>query len=68
MEQFKAIKGFERYTVSSYGRVLGVAGKELSQRKATNGYLRVNLRKGNIPYEKPTVKHIHRLVGRSFFA
>ncbi len=66
MEQLKAIKGFERYTVSSYGRVFGVAGKELSQRKATNGYLRVNLRKGDIPYEKPTVTHIHRLVAEAF--
>jgi hypothetical protein len=66
MEQFKEIKGFERYKVSSFGRVFGVSGEEISQRKATNGYLRVNLRKGDVPYEKPTVMAVHRLVAEAF--
>jgi hypothetical protein len=66
MEQFKEIKGFERYAISSHGRVFGVSGQEISQRKATNGYLRVNVRRGNVKYEKPTVVSVHRLVAEAF--
>ena len=67
MEKFKAISGYERYSVSNTGRVINnISGKELSQRRATNGYLRVNLRKGNIPYEKPHVASVHRLVADAF--
>jgi hypothetical protein len=66
MEQFKEIKGFERYTISSHGRVFGVSGQEISQRKSTNGYLRVNVRRGNVKYEKPTVVSVHRLVAEAF--
>ena len=63
MEVFKTIKGFERYSVSNQGRVINSeTGKVLSQRKASNGYLRVNLRKGNIKYEKPHGASVHRLV------
>lgn len=66
MEQFKKIKGFECYTISSYGRVFGVSGREINQRKANNGYLRVDLRKGDVAYEKPTVISVHRLVAEAF--
>lgn len=67
MEMFKTIKGFERYSVSNQGRVINSkTGKVLSQRKASNGYLRVNLRKGNIKYEKPHVTSVHRLVAEAF--
>lgn len=67
MEVFKTIKGFERYSVSNQGRVINSeTGKVLSQRKASNGYLRVNLRKGNIKYEKPHVASVHRLVAEAF--
>lgn len=67
MEIFKEIAGYERYSVSNYGRVINnTTNKELSQRKATNGYLRVNLRKGNIAYEKPHVASVHRLVADAF--
>lgn len=67
METFKTIKGFERYSVSNQGRVINSeTGKVLSQRKASNGYLRVNLRKGNIKYEKPHVASVHRLVAEAF--
>ncbi|HZK26331.1 MAG TPA: NUMOD4 motif-containing HNH endonuclease [Thermoclostridium sp.] len=66
MEQFKAIKGFERYKVSTLGRVLGVKGNELSQRKATNGYLRVSVRKGAKSHELPITMSTHRLVAEAF--
>lgn len=67
MEIYKKIKGFERYSVSNLGNVRSdISGKILSQRKASNGYLRVNLRTGKIAYEKPTVVHVHRLVAEAF--
>ena len=69
-EIFKKVtlKGFERYSVSNYGNVRNnISGNVLSKRKASNGYLRVNLRTGTVPYEKPTVVHVHRLVAESFF-
>lgn len=68
-EIWKDIPGYERYAVSNMGRVRSnISGKILSQRRAGNGYLRVNLRKGNIKYEKPTVMHVHRLVAESFLS
>lgn len=67
MEVYKPIKGFERYSVSNLGRVKNnVSGRVLSQRLATNGYLRVNLRTGKTAYEKPTVMSVHRLVANAF--
>lgn len=66
-EQWKNIPGFERYSVSNYGQVKNdLSGKMLSQRKSSNGYLRVNLRTGKISHEKPTVLHVHRLVAEAF--
>lgn len=68
-EIFKKVilKGFERYSVSNYGNVRNnISGNVLSKRKASNGYLRVNLRTGTVPYEKPTVVHVHRLVAEAF--
>ena len=67
MEKFVEIKGYERYSVSNYGRVINnQTGTTLSQRRASNGYLRVNLRKGNVKYEKPYVASVHRLVAEAF--
>ena len=67
MREFKEIKGFERYSVSSDGIVINnITGQILSQRKATNGYIRVNLRKGNVQYEKPKTQAVHRLVAEAF--
>lgn len=69
MEIYKKIKGFERYSVSNFGNVRNdISGKILSQRKASNGYLRVNLRTGMVAYEKPTVVHVHRLVAKTFLS
>lgn len=68
-EVFKQVtlNGFERYSVSNFGNVRNdKTGKQLSKRKASNGYFRVNLRTGSIPYEKPTVVHVHRLVADAF--
>lgn len=67
MKEFRTIKGFERYSVSKDGTVINnISGVVLSQREATNGYMRVNLRKGNEPYEKPKTRAIHRLVAEAF--
>lgn len=67
MKEFRTIKGFERYSVSKDGTVINnMSGVVLSQREATNGYMRVNLRKGDEPYEKPKTRAIHRLVAEAF--
>lgn len=61
------LKGYERYSVSNLGNVRNdISGKLLSKRKASNGYLRVNLRTGTQKYEKPAVVHVHRLVADAF--
>ena len=62
----KQIKDFERYYISDDGKVFNKNGREISQRKATNGYMRVNLRKGNQKYEKPTTVSVHRLVAEYY--
>lgn len=62
----KKIKGYERYYISDKGKVYNENGKEISQRKATNGYMRVNVRKGDIKYEKPKTFSVHRLVAEAF--
>lgn len=62
----KQIKDFERYYVSDEGKVFNSNGKEIGQRKASNGYLRVNLRKGDCKYEKPKTMSVHRLVAEAF--
>lgn len=62
----KEIKGYERYLVSDEGKIYNLNGYEIRQRKANNGYLRVNLRKGNIEYEKPKTLSVHRLVAEHF--
>lgn len=67
MKEFRIISGFERYSVSSDGTVINnISGVVLSQREATNGYMRVNLRKGNEPYERPKTRAVHRLVAEAF--
>ena len=64
---FKNIPGFERYAVNSEGVVINIqSGNALSQRKASNGYMRVNLRTGETKYEKPTTVAVHRLVAEAF--
>lgn len=66
-EKWKIIKEYDRYSVSNLGRIKNnKSGQIISARKARNGYLRVDLRKGNIKYEKPTVKSVHRLVAEAF--
>ena len=62
----KPIKDYERYFISDDGKVFNSNGKEISQRKATNGYMRVNLRKGDQKYEKPKTMSVHRLVAEHF--
>lgn len=67
MREFREIRGFERYSVSNDGIVINnITGQILSQRKATNGYMRVNLRHGNVRYEKPKTRAVHRLVAEAF--
>lgn len=67
MEEFKVIKEFERYSVSNKGNVINnITGHKISSRKASNGYMRVNLRKGNCKYEKPKTASVHRLVAEAF--
>lgn len=62
----KPIKDYERYFISDDGKVFNSNGKEISQRKATNGYMRVNVRKGDQKYEKPKTMSVHRLVAEHF--
>lgn len=67
MKKFRVIKGFERYSVSNDGTVINnKTGAILSQRETTNGYMRVNLRRGDEPYEKPKTRFVHRLVAEAF--
>lgn len=69
MVEYRKIDGFERYSVGSDGTVINnQTGKVLSQRKTSAGYYRVNLRKGDRKYEKPTVRNVHRLVAMAFVA
>ena len=62
----KPITDYERYFISDDGKVFNSNGKEISQRKATNGYMRVNLRKGDQKYEKPKTMSVHRLVAEHY--
>ena len=67
MTRFKTIAGFERYAVSNEGTVINqLTGCVIRPRKATGGYLRVNLRTGKEKYEKPKSRTIHRLVAEAF--
>jgi len=65
-EELKKIKGYENYYISNYGKIYNKYLKEISQRKATNGYMRANVRKGNVVYEKPHTLTIHRAVAEAF--
>jgi hypothetical protein len=67
VREFREIRDFERYSVSNDGIIINnITGQILSQREATNGYMRVNLRQGNVRYEKPKTRAIHRLVAEAF--
>lgn len=69
-EIFKKVtlKGFERYSVSNYGNVRNnISGNVLSKRKASNGYLRVNLRTGTVPYENLQLFTFIDLLQKLFF-
>ena len=67
MENWKVIKEYPRYSVSDNGRVKNnISGKIISQRQATNGYMRVNVRTGIEKYEKPITLSVHRLVAEYF--
>lgn len=67
MEKWEVIKEYPRYSVSDNGRVKNnVSGQIISQRKSTNGYMRVNVRSGFEKYERPTTLSVHRLVAEYF--
>ena len=67
MENWKVIIEYPRYSVSDNGRVKNnISGKIISQRQATNGYMRVNVRTGAEKYEKPITLSVHRLVAEYF--
>lgn len=66
-EIFKVIPDYDRYSISNFGNVINnKTGRKISQRKATNGYSRFNVRKGNVKYEKPTTLHTHKVVCELF--
>ena len=67
MKDFRPIEGFERYSISKTGEVINaITGNLIRQRISSNGYMRVNLRSGDKPYELPTTKTVHRLVAEAF--
>lgn len=67
MENWKVIKEYPRYSVSDNGRVKNnISDRIISQRQASNGYMRVNVRTGSIKYEKPITLSVHRLVAEYF--
>ena len=67
MENWKVIREYPRYSISDKGRVKNnVSGNIISQRQATNGYMRVNVRTGKTKYEKPITLAVHRLVAEHF--
>lgn len=66
-EEYRVIKEFPRYSISNFGNVKNnKTGHIISQRKAANGYMRVNLRYGDRKYEKPKTRSTHRLVAEHF--
>ena len=67
MEQYKVIPEYPRYSISNKGNVINnKTGRAISQRMTTNGYMRFNVRKGDVPYEKPRVLMTHRVVADLF--
>lgn len=62
MTEWKIIRGFENYQVSSDGEVKNSEGKILKPFKAGSGYLQVHLFKD----EKRHKKYVHRLVPEAF--
>ena len=67
LENFKIIAEFPRYVIGDKGTVKNVkTGNVINPRKASNGYLRVGLRLGNVKYEKPKTRSVHRLVAEAF--
>lgn len=64
LEKFKKIKGFERYSVSTWGRVYdNKRGRFLVPEVHDKGYLRVDLRDKN---GKRIHMKVHRLVAKAF--
>lgn len=61
-EQWKAIKGFKEYQISTDGRVKARSGKILTPNDNGFGYLHIHLMKDG----KPHAKKIHRLVAEAF--
>lgn len=61
-EQWKAIKGFEEYQISTSGQVKARSGKILAPNNNGFGYLHVHLMKDGAIH----VKKIHRLVAEAF--
>ncbi|MGB7594430.1 MAG: NUMOD4 domain-containing protein [Erysipelotrichaceae bacterium] len=67
MERFTNIPGFERYSVGDQGTIINkTTGCTIKPRSASNGYLRVGLRKGDRKNEKPTTLSVHRLVAENY--
>ena len=65
MENWKPIKGYDKYFISDLGRIKSLKRKEPRYLKAAdngNGYLNVNLRKNG----KKKHFYIHRLVAMHF--
>lgn len=66
-EIYKVIPEYPRYSISNYGNVINnTTGHSISQRKTTNGYMRFNVRKGNVKYETPKSLMTHRVVAELF--
>lgn len=64
MEEWKSIKDFDRYLISSNGRVKSLITNKILKQifDKSTGYLNVKLRRNNKYY----TKHVHRLVVENF--
>lgn len=66
-EIFKVIPDYPNYSISNYGNVINnKTNNKISQRLASNGYKRFNVRKGDVKYEKPKTLYTHRIVCELF--
>ena len=61
-EIWKEIDSFERYKISSYGRVMNANNYIMIPEKKKGGYRRVALRANNKTYRR----YVHRLVAQAF--
>ena len=64
-EEFRIIKEFPNYSVSSFGRIKNnKTGRILKPSLKQNGYYGIRLSKTNNVFDK----HIHRLIGEAFIS